>query len=98
MSVNVKNSFEDIKQLVSTIKFAGDKDKQVVEEELTLIEKFINSSLELIDGLEWRKKSYKRNLDRGFDEDGEPLTYTNEMIERNLYNMMCALQGYFEHE
>jgi len=98
MNVNVKNAFEDIKQLVSTIEFAGDKDKQVVEEELTLIEKFINSSLELIDGLEWRKKSYKRNLDRGFDEDGEPLTYTNEMIERNLYNMMCALQGYFEHE
>lgn len=98
MNVNVKNAFEDIKQLISTIEFAGDKDKQVVEEELTLIEKFINSSLELIDGLEWRKKSYKRNLDRGFDEDGEPLTYTNEMIERNLYNMMCALQGYFEHE
>ena len=98
MNVDVKKAFEDIKQLVSTIEFAGDKDKQVVEEELIKIEKFINSSLKLLDGLEWRKKAYKRDLDRGYDEDDEPLTYTNEMIERNLYNMMCALQGYFEHE
>jgi len=32
-------AFEDIKQLISTLEFAGSKDKQWVDEELNIIEK-----------------------------------------------------------
>lgn len=64
-------------------------------EKLKIIKEELENFDDLKDGIKWRKESYKRDLERNADASGDPLSYTNRLITRNLYNIMEALESYY---
>lgn len=50
------------------------------------------------DGIDWRKKSYEKEISTGLDGDGDKITETNMLILMNLYNIMIVLQSYYDKE
>ena len=68
------------------------------DECLEIIRKALRDYKLLQNGIEWRKSSYKKDLDRGYDADGDVLTETNRLILLNLYNIMTALESYYKED
>ena len=64
-------------------------------EQLKIIKEELENFDDLKNGIRWRKESYKRDLERNADASGDPLSDTNRLITRNLYNIMEALESYY---
>lgn len=58
--------------------------------------KALNDFERLKEGIVWRKENYEREIKTGVDPDGKPLSESNKLITLNLYNIMCALENYYE--
>ena len=67
-------------------------------EDYKLCHKDLEAFNRLKKAIEWRKKSYAKELETGRDGDGDPLTETNRMITTNLYNIMLALEYSYKEE
>lgn len=74
------------------------QDNLAMTMELNVAKEKLKTFDELKQGIAWRKEHYKKEIDTGKDLDGVPLTKTNMMITLNLYNIMCALEGYYEEK
>ena len=73
-----------------------DGDTVTVEEAVEFLDtndqlKFREKYEKLLDAVKWRHDSYKKDLDRGHDADGDPLEGSNLAVVRNLYNVTDAI-------
>ena len=73
-----------------------DDDKS--DECLNIIEQKLLDFQSLQDGIKWRKESYKKEISTGLDGDGDEISETNMLILMNLYNIMIALQSYYDRD
>ena len=68
------------------------------KEDYELCHEDLKAFYRLKKAIEWRKKSYVKELETGRDGDGKPLTEANRMIIMNLYNITLALEYSYKEE
>ena len=90
-------AFERIKDIIREDAEDIDNPKLLVDE-LYTVETALKAYAALKDRIAFLKEHHKRELDRGYDDDGIPFNETNWYITANIYNCMDSLEYTYKKE